>query len=100
VIYRVIYRKLLKTVSPPVTQIGRFGQRQSLVWLADQRKARWQDDRPKSAHNFEASVGWRLNFAALEQVIEPSNPIPAIAVSLQQQVMLSVVSSSTVILRQ
>jgi len=44
-------------------------------------------------------VRWRLDVAALEQVIEPADPIPAIAVSLEQQVFslpvrLMVVSGS------
>jgi hypothetical protein len=43
---------------------------------------------------------WRLDIAALEQVIEPADPIPAIAVSLEQQVMFSVFSSSAVIVGQ
>ena len=43
---------------------------------------------------------WRLDIAALKQVIEPADPIPAIAVSLEQQVMSSVFSSSAVIVGQ
>jgi len=58
-----------------------------------------QDDGPKALEIIEASVRWRLDVAALEQVIEPADPIPAIAVSLEQQVFslpvrLMVVSGS------
>ena len=54
---------------------------------------------PKALAIFEASVRWRLDVAALEQVIEPADPIPAIAVSPEQQVFslpvrLMVVSGS------
>ena len=56
--------------------------------------------RPSKTPLGPSACFWHLNLATLEQVIEAADPIPAIAVSLQQQVMSSVFSSSAVVLGQ
>src|SRR4029077_3366292 len=49
---------------------------------------------------FKASVRWCFDVAALQQVIETTDPIPTIAVTLKEQTVLSIFPSSTVILCQ
>ncbi len=45
-------------------------------------------------------VGWRLDFGSLQQVIEPANAEPTVAVGLEQNAMFARGVGSAVIVRQ
>src|SRR5437762_1681299 len=50
----------------------------------------------RSSLPFTIAWRWRLDVATLEQVVQAADPIPAIAVSLEQQAMPSIFPSSAV----
>src|SRR5437764_15398273 len=54
----------------------------------------------RSSLPFTIAWRWRLDVATLEQVVQAADPIPAIAVSLEQQVMPSIFPSSAVVFGQ
>src|SRR2546422_10364528 len=54
----------------------------------------------RSSLPFTIAWHWRLDVATLEQVVQAADPIPAMAVSLEQQVMPSIFPSSAVVFGQ